>query len=326
MNKHKLKIIVCIFIAIFLVIAALFFLEVIFPTADVVDNFVGHPVIENYVISNFNFDQNDFEKTMALKHWFNDKNNYRWSMEPIVIIGRVFGGGATTTFIMKTGPCGETSDLFEIMAHSLKLKTRAAYNSGEGHQWNEILLDGNWIHIDVSGDYNFNDPKMYERDWKKKISVVYFIDSNGQMENITAPYTDTYRLKIEVADNNVPVNGITVNLYSNFYPDKNLLAFSGVTINGVFETIVGDNNYNISIVREDVLSPFWQRIDKHIEITQDTSLTLDFKDSTTTISSLYLIIIELCLILVLIFLVKRIKHEWANKKLTKVKAVKSKRN
>ena len=60
------------------------------------------------------------------------------------------------------------------------------------HVWTEIYDEAHsrWIHIDPS-EKRIDDPKMYERDWRKKLTKVYAFE-NGEAEDIT----ENYKLKL----------------------------------------------------------------------------------------------------------------------------------
>jgi hypothetical protein len=55
------------------------------------------------------------------------------------------------------------------------------------HVWNEVQLDGRWIHVDPT-ERRINEPFMYAQDWNKDINLVYAIAKRGILE-VTETYT-----------------------------------------------------------------------------------------------------------------------------------------
>jgi peptide-N4-(N-acetyl-beta-glucosaminyl)asparagine amidase len=56
------------------------------------------------------------------------------------------------------------------------------------HVWTEVWnqKEGKWMHVDPS-EKRIDDPKMYERDWKKNLKEIYAFE-NGSIENVTQRY------------------------------------------------------------------------------------------------------------------------------------------
>jgi peptide-N4-(N-acetyl-beta-glucosaminyl)asparagine amidase len=56
------------------------------------------------------------------------------------------------------------------------------------HVWTEIWneKERRWMHVDPS-EKRIDDPKMYERDWKKNLKEIYAFE-NGSVENVTQRY------------------------------------------------------------------------------------------------------------------------------------------
>lgn len=56
------------------------------------------------------------------------------------------------------------------------------------HVWTEVWneKESRWVHVDPS-EKRIDDPKMYERDWKKNLKEVYAFE-NARMENVTQRY------------------------------------------------------------------------------------------------------------------------------------------
>ncbi len=71
----------------------------------------------------------------------------------------------------RIGRCSEWSILFGAILNSMSMKTRLVHDYLD-HCWNEVLLDGNWIHADSTLDYpiSLDHPHFYEQNWKKTIA------------------------------------------------------------------------------------------------------------------------------------------------------------
>jgi len=90
----------------------------------------------------------------------------------------------------RCGRCGEWSILFAAILNSVNVKSRIAYDYLD-HCWNEVLVDGKWLHTDSTFQYphSFDNPHYYERNWKKQ--YVYIIGfSQNDIEDVTERYTE----------------------------------------------------------------------------------------------------------------------------------------
>jgi hypothetical protein len=85
------------------------------------------------------------------------------------------------------GRCGEFSILFTALSLAHDYRARLILDLSD-HVWTEVWNDeqNRWVHVDPS-EKRFDDPEMYERDWKKNLTEVYAFE-NGNMENVTAHY------------------------------------------------------------------------------------------------------------------------------------------
>jgi len=85
------------------------------------------------------------------------------------------------------GRCGEYSILFTALCLAHGYRARIVLDMTD-HVWTEIWNPSQktWIHIDPS-EKRINDPKMYERDWKKTLTKIYAFE-NSKAENITKNY------------------------------------------------------------------------------------------------------------------------------------------
>jgi len=85
------------------------------------------------------------------------------------------------------GRCSEFSVLFTALCLAHNYRARIILDMSD-HVWTEVWDDKQkrWVHVDPS-EKKIDDPKMYERDWKKNLKEVYAFE-NGHIENVTANY------------------------------------------------------------------------------------------------------------------------------------------
>ncbi len=88
------------------------------------------------------------------------------------------------------GRCGEWSILFGAILSSVSVRSRITYDYLD-HCWNEVYLDGRWIHVDSTFQYpySFDNPHYYERNWNKKYVYVIAFSPEG-IEDVTDKYTE----------------------------------------------------------------------------------------------------------------------------------------
>ena len=85
------------------------------------------------------------------------------------------------------GRCSEFSVLFTALCLAHNYRARLVLDMSD-HVWTEVWdkKQKRWVHVDPS-EKKIDDPKMYERDWKKNLKEVYALE-NGQVENVTFKY------------------------------------------------------------------------------------------------------------------------------------------
>lgn len=82
------------------------------------------------------------------------------------------------------GRCGEFALLYNglllannyesrIVIDCSELKEKSKKAAGD-HVWNEILIDGAWMHVDPT-ERRVNQPLMYVVEWEKEVNLVYAI-------------------------------------------------------------------------------------------------------------------------------------------------------
>ena len=85
------------------------------------------------------------------------------------------------------GKCGEFSILFTALCLAHNYRARLVLDMSD-HVWTEVWnqKERRWMHVDPS-EKRIDDPKMYERDWKKNLKEIYAFE-NGNVENVTQRY------------------------------------------------------------------------------------------------------------------------------------------
>jgi len=85
------------------------------------------------------------------------------------------------------GRCSEFSVLFTALCLAHNYRARLILDMSD-HVWTEVWdnKQKRWVHVDPS-EKKIDDPKMYERDWKKNLKEVYALE-NGSVENVTETY------------------------------------------------------------------------------------------------------------------------------------------
>jgi hypothetical protein len=83
------------------------------------------------------------------------------------------------------GRCEEFSILYVGLCLAHGYQSRLVVDIYGDHVWAEVKIDNSWIHVDTEG--RFNDPYMYERDWGKKIDLIYAFE-DGYFEDVTPKY------------------------------------------------------------------------------------------------------------------------------------------
>jgi len=85
------------------------------------------------------------------------------------------------------GRCGEFSILFTALCLAHGYRARLILDMSD-HVWTEVRnkKQNRWVHVDPS-EKRIDDPKMYERDWKKCLREVYAFE-DGNLEDVTKRY------------------------------------------------------------------------------------------------------------------------------------------
>jgi hypothetical protein len=124
-----------------------------------------------------------FERRYSLKElldWVHSR--VKWSKENIVR-----HNDPLEILAYGKGRCSEFSVLFTALCLAHNYRARLILDMSD-HVWTEVWdnRQKRWVHVDPS-EKKIDDPKMYERDWKKNLKEVYALE-NGHVENVIAKY------------------------------------------------------------------------------------------------------------------------------------------
>ncbi|KAM9986812.1 hypothetical protein ACTFIY_011232 [Dictyostelium cf. discoideum] len=86
----------------------------------------------------------------------------------------------------KCGRCGEWANAFTLFSMALGFTTRYILDFTD-HVWNEVYIDGRWIHID-SCEATYDSPLTYEGGWGKQLSYVFAFEFSG-IYDVTSRYS-----------------------------------------------------------------------------------------------------------------------------------------
>lgn len=75
-----------------------------------------------------------------------------------------------------------------IILDQSTLRDQSKERAGD-HVWNEIFIDGTWIHVDPT-ERRVNQPLMYASEWRKDVNMVYAIEEKEILD-----VTDSYKIR-----------------------------------------------------------------------------------------------------------------------------------
>lgn len=92
------------------------------------------------------------------------------------------------------GRCGEFTLLYTglCLANNISVRLvmdcslKTDYRSTADHVWNEVYVDGEWIHVD-STENKIDQPDLYAVKWNKNINLIYAITVD-EIINVTNKY------------------------------------------------------------------------------------------------------------------------------------------
>jgi hypothetical protein len=102
-------------------------------------------------------------------------------------------GNLTRMLDARSGRCGEFAKVFGLFARSLGYgvrlvlgifdRTDSIFGADYDHLWNEVMVDGRWVHIDTTvpgGSYN--QPDQYQRMDGLELTAVYGVSHDSVLE------------------------------------------------------------------------------------------------------------------------------------------------
>jgi hypothetical protein len=103
--------------------------------------------------------------------------------------------------VQAKGRCGEFALLYTGLLLAIGYQTRIVMDCSElqekskkvagDHVWNEIFIEGIWMHIDPT-ERRINCPSMYALEWSKDVNLVYAIAQKQVLD-----VTGNYRIRID---------------------------------------------------------------------------------------------------------------------------------
>ena len=174
------------------------------------------------IISNYT---DDFNKTITILKWFDKgsgnidnilKNPNILQVYPLhVYLYQPYycirlNGHNNSKWILKSrcGACEEYAMFFMQIADTSNLTVRSIHDRGYDHNWDEVLINGEWVVVDPSivdlenNQTGFNISRSYfDNNWGRLgMSYVYALYPNGTMEDVTYRYTNVSNLTIIAFD------------------------------------------------------------------------------------------------------------------------------
>lgn len=261
-----------------LLISALLIFSLIFWVYAEVQGYVGIQKIVNEIKAN-STDQEALVKNLL--KW--EHENVDFSYAPLtgsINIDRilkvfVYSNRPNLIFYHKLGACGEFSTLFMEMAGIAGVQTRIAGTPGEDHQWNEVFINGKWMHVDstLNPPDSFDHPHVYENEWRWNLSKVYAYYNDEQIDVTDAYYGKIGILNVTVNENNKPLENAEVIIASqfrmerdpDFYKAPQQTTFCTTVSNGTCSFYLGESNYTILVRKGDLpfrFSPYLLEFEK----------------------------------------------------------------
>ncbi len=245
----------------------------------------------------------DANKTKAILEWFNRdsmniKNTYGNDLLLMIYPMHIFTnkpyfcirliGHDNPLWVLKSrcGACEENAMLFMEMANAANLTVRSIHNHGEDHNWDEVLIDRDWIVVDPVQVYlsenitGFNiSRRFYDENWSN-ISYVFALYPNGTIDDITYRYTNLNNLTVLAFDENQKlISNVSIQIFSNNRPDKKRID-TGINCltdpKGKCEIKLCGGNYTI----------YGQKKDNLLHLNAETNITLLENENNITQLSL----------------------------------------
>jgi len=277
----------------FIYVFAVYFGPTIYLT--IYTNLNGHSEIDSISLDITQNETDTIEIIHKIADWeninieFNSSQAYYWPFKPFILY-RASPSDSRWTLVLKKGACEEYAVLFNDLACNSEIESRVVYNTGEDHVWDEVLINGSWIHFDSTLSYEkrFDNPEHYEKPqneggWGKQISYVYTYDSMGEHLDITPTYTETGLLVVYVEKDGNPAVDCKVILQSKFlmetrnnYKAPRYACENWTDSQGFAVFNVGMNNYSVIAETDGLL---FYRGDENATVVEheQTNITIKLK-------------------------------------------------
>lgn len=213
----------------------------------------------------------------------------------IILKAFIYSNRPNLIFYHKLGACGEFSTLFMEMAKNAGIQARITGTRGEDHQWNEVFINGKWVHVDstLEPSDSFDNPHFYESKWKWNLSRIYSYYNGEQIDVTDAYYGKIGILNVTVNENNMPLENAEVIIASQFRMEKDPDFYKAprettqctTVSNGTCSFYLGENNYTILVRKEDLpfrFSPYLLEFEqKNVTLTANSTkeLVLSFPET-----------------------------------------------
>lgn len=149
----------------------------------------------------------------------------------------------------RCGACEEFSQTFMLLAHNANLTVRSVHNHGYDHNWDEVLIENEWIIVDPSMCLFDINPSYYEDNLSWVSTYIFAIYPNGTKEDITSRYTNVSNLTLRAIDEKSnPLSNANIFLFSNNHPihkESNTTFQAKTNSNGEYLIQVGGGNYTL---------------------------------------------------------------------------------
>lgn len=89
----------------------------------------------------------------------------------------------------RKGRCGEFSNCFGLCCRAMQFRVRIV-NDFKDHVWNEVEVDGIWLHVDPC-EGMIDKPLLYEQGWGKSVELCIGVDVNSVVD-VTRRYCKTH--------------------------------------------------------------------------------------------------------------------------------------
>jgi len=155
-------------------------------------------------------------------------------------------------FMVRCGSCAGISILYQRMAECVNIPSRFIQSNDVDHNWDESLIDGKWILVDV-GKNVFNNTSYFKEAENINFSFVSAVYTNGTIEDVTSRYVNTSKLVVYVTDDMKPLDNVKVTVKTglldiiNYTDSKGMYIFNLGVRN---YTVIAEKGFLIGLKNE----------------------------------------------------------------------------